>query len=679
MAKTILTDDISDYSEWRAELSDTIQNLSVLLKENHLTDLRTHHQFETILASLEDDNLSVAFVAEFSRGKSEMINSIFFGDYNQRVLPSGSGRTTMCPTELRYDPELPTSVRLLPIESRKDERPLFQLKKDPSVWEERVFDIEDPNGLAEAASCMTDNKLVSKGYAQELEFDLLDNKDSKIGLPVNRYDEVEIPRWRHAVINLPHPLLEMGLIILDTPGLNGIGAEPELTINQLSSAHTVVFILSNDTGVTATDLALWEQHICGIKSPNNDDLAPGVQRKLVALNKIDTLWDGIRSEDQIESEIKQQIEQTAKVLDLSEDCIFPVSAQKALLGKLNNDCQLIERSRIEDLELAIADRLIPQKKQIVIEKVETSINAVVESARSILDMRVRDADEHIAELKQLSNKNTDVISHIMQKVQAEKSSLEQDMRRYAALRAVYGKETSKLIRMLASERLEKLITVTEYNLSRCTSSLTLQKTMAKYFERLNFYIDQAINQGNEIAVLSESITREFEQEHRIANFSVRRLRLDKYKHDISRLELKYSKLRDTKTLFFREQITITSRFYDSVCISSRRIFEHALKNSNTWNNNLMVPMETYVREHHSQLRRRLESVKRIHKASDTVDMRLKELEIMKNELQDQYSAFTVLDTQLESLLSSNHDKNEQQNNSTASLENTLSWNKQAAT
>jgi putative ribosome biogenesis GTPase RsgA len=32
-------------------------------------------------------------------------------------------------------------------------------------------------------------------------------------------------------VNFPHPLLKEGLIIVDTPGLNAIGTEPELTLN----------------------------------------------------------------------------------------------------------------------------------------------------------------------------------------------------------------------------------------------------------------------------------------------------------------------------------------------------------------------------------------------------------------------------------------------------------------
>jgi hypothetical protein len=642
----ILNIEIEQYSKWRQNVSRAVQGLSTFLKSSNITDLRTHHQFEIVLGALADDNLSVAFVAEFSRGKSEMINTIFFGNYKKRILPSGTGRTTMCPTELMYDANQPIGIRLLPIEARQDERPLFELKKDDDLWHHIEFDADDVDSISAAMYGMTENKLVSKSYAARLKFDLIDSDNSAIGLPVNEYDEVEIPSWRHAIINLPHPLLKQGLVILDTPGLNAIGAEPELTINQLSTAHTVVFILSHDTGVTSTDLDLWEKHLGGERSSSADKN----QRKLVALNKIDALWDGIRSDQEIENEIIQQVMLTAKTLNLDPENIYPVSAQKGLLAKLSGDQELLKRSNIEALEHAIADKLIPEKRKIVVEKVRGSLEEILGSAGSVLDNRLKDADDHIAELKQLSSKNTDVISHIMLKVQSEKSSLEKDMQRYQALRAVYAKETKKLIKILSPERLEKLVAITKHNMARCATSITLQKTISKYFERVNHYIDSAIAQANEIATLSEGITRDFEHDHGIANFRVRRLRLEKFKQEISRLEAKHSSLKQTRTLFFREQMSITNRFYDSVCTVSRKIFSRALRDATDWNNNLMVPMETYVREHHTQLRRRLESVKRIHKASDTVEQRLEELSTMQTQLLSQHDEFTRRQNVLVNLL-----------------------------
>ena len=61
-------------------------------------------------------------------------------------------------------------------------------------------------------------------------------------------------------------------------------------------------------------------------------------------------------------------------------------------------------------------------------------------------------------------------------------------------------------------------------------------------------------------------------------------------------------------------------------------------------------METYVREHHTQLRRRLESVKRIHKASDTVEQRLEELSTMQAQLLNQHDEFTTRQNALVNLL-----------------------------
>ena len=642
MTDQTLNNEIQDYSDWRQRLSDAVQETSQFLKNNNVTDLRTHHQFETVLGTLDDDNLSVAFVAEFSRGKSEMINTIFFGDFKRRMLPSGTGRTTMCPTELRYNPDEPSGIKLLPIESRKDDRALFELKKDDDIWESISFDPQDANSISSALQAMTQSKLVSKAYAQDLKFDLQERGESEVGLPLNEYDEVEIPNWRHAVINLPHPLLEQGLVILDTPGLNAIGAEPELTINQLATAHTVVFILSQDTGVTASDLNLWESHLGGQSDTN--------QRKLIAINKIDSLWDGIRTNNEINSEIDTQVKSAASVLNIDRSNIFPVSAQKGLLAKLNDDTELLERSNIVSLERAIGEKLIPEKRKIVVNKVRNSLEGILDSASSILDNRLKDADEHIAELKQLSSKNTDVIAHIMLKVQSEKDSLEQDMQRYQALRSVYNKETGKLLRYLSEERLEKLIATTKHRLARCASTITLQKTITAYFEELHRSLTRSMGQANEIALLSENITQDFEQEHGIANFRVRRLRLERFQHEVQRLEAKHIDLKQTKTLFFREQMSITNRFYESVCSASRKIFKRALRDANNWNNNLMVPMETYVREHHTQLRRRLESVKRIHKASDTVETRLVELVQMQEQLTAQHDEFTLLQNKLADLM-----------------------------
>jgi hypothetical protein len=49
-------------------------------------------------------------------------------------------------------------------------------------------------------------------------------------------------------------------------------------------------------------------------------------------------------------------------------------------------------------------------------------------------------------------------------------------------------------------------------------------------------------------------------------------------------------------------------------------------------------METQVREHQMQLRRRLESIRRIHRATDALEDRIQELEQVENVLVQQLEA-----------------------------------------
>ncbi len=106
------------YSDWRRRLSAGISALHDWLAQQDLADAQIDLKVQQLLERLHQDKLVVAFVAEFSRGKSELINAIFFADFGQRLLPSSAGRTTMCPTELLYDASRAPSIRLLPIETR---------------------------------------------------------------------------------------------------------------------------------------------------------------------------------------------------------------------------------------------------------------------------------------------------------------------------------------------------------------------------------------------------------------------------------------------------------------------------------------------------------------------------------------------------------------------------------
>ena len=75
---------VNQYQEWRSCLSKTISDYRDWLAKSEHTDAIQELRLHDVLEMLKRDQLVMAFLAEFSRGKTETINALFFADFNQR-------------------------------------------------------------------------------------------------------------------------------------------------------------------------------------------------------------------------------------------------------------------------------------------------------------------------------------------------------------------------------------------------------------------------------------------------------------------------------------------------------------------------------------------------------------------------------------------------------------------
>jgi hypothetical protein len=87
-----------------------------------------------------------------------------------------------------------------------------------------------------------------------------------------------------------------------------------------------------------------------------------------------------------------------------------------------------------------------------------------------------------------------------------------------------------------------------------------------------------------------------------------------------------------------EQKQVTRKFYESSVAKVRAIYKMANRDADSWLRTIMNPMEAQVRERQIQLRRRLESIKHIHQASDTLEDRIGELEHIREGIIEQQQA-----------------------------------------
>jgi hypothetical protein len=642
---TRIEHELDAYSNWRSIVQKRIGEYRDWLNQQSVANDDVDQRLDQLVSNLSDDRFYVAFVAEFSRGKSELINAIFFGNMERRVLPSGAGRTTMCPTELLYRDDWEPCLRLLPIETRSNETTVNEYKQYPDEWDVLPLDPDDTQSIVELLRQLTEVKLVSRQESEDLGLPVAEDTAHEDGMQITGTGEVEIPRWRHAIVNFPHPLLEQGLVILDTPGLNALGAEPELTLSLLANAHAVIFILAADAGVTKSDMALWRDHI-NINGNNKG--------QLVVLNKIDVLWDDLKDAFEVENQIERQVRNTAHTLGVDRSRIYPLSAQKALLGKIRNDESTTFSSRIAEFEDALANALIPAKREIVSENVHGELKEIVDTVSAVNKQRLDDVTEHISELQRLSHRNMNVVEDMMHKVRSDKDQLERNLQRFQATRSIFTSQTAKLYKSLSLKRLELLIAETKKDMSISLTTGGLRTSMVRFFDNVTGIFQEASQQGAEIQELMEGVYRKFQKQHSLANIRPRRFSVTKYEKEMNRLIERHNHFIRGLSMVMTEQMVLTRRFYDSVVAKIRQIFERANREADDWLRTMMSPMESQVREHQVQLRRRLESIKRIHTASDTLEDRLAELEHVSDGISGQDNQMQSLTRAIDTALDSGH-------------------------
>ena len=633
MAENKLAHQFAEYAEWRKSLVDSICDYRSWLNEQELNDAQIDQRIGQLLERLREDKLNVAFVAEFSRGKSELINAIFFAGYGQRLLPSSAGRTTMCPTELLYDPSKPSSLQLLPIETRTSDVTTSEYKRYPEEWKVVEFNVDVPDSMISAFKEVSNTRRVKLDEAEK--YGLYDPNSSDDALSINKDGTIDIPCWRYAVINFPHPLLEQGLVILDTPGLNAIGTEPELTLNMLPNAHAVLFILAADTGVTKSEIDVWRQYISGTRWKQKGRLA--------VLNKIDGLWDALKDEAEIEREIVKQIKTSAELLGLEPNQIFPTSAQKGLLAKVNKDEALLEQSRLPALEKALSDELIPSKKEIVRDNTQSEINDLIANTSLILESRINGVKEQLDELRGLRGKNEDVVEHMMTKVKLDKENFEKGLQRFQALRSVFSQHANKLFTLLGMEALKKQVHTTRETMVSANFTKTIRDAMDNFFSDLKVRLSQSDAQIDEIKLMMDVMYDKFAKEHGLRKSDPPMFSTMRYQKELAKLERAYKEQFNTAfNMIANEKMTLTSKFFETLASRVIHVYEVANQDVESWLKAVIAPMESQVREHQLQLRRRLESIKRIYKATDTLEDRIVELEGIEKSIHAQLSDLHVL-------------------------------------
>jgi hypothetical protein len=509
---------------------------------------------------------------------------------------------------------LPPCIRALPIETRSRHGSTSEFKRLSEEWQVFPLDTSSADGMLNAFKIVAETVRVPVDEARS--YALFDADDPDQAVALDKNGMVEISKWRHAVINFPHPLLKHGLVILDTPGLNAIGTEPELTLSLVPNAHAVLFVLAADTGVTKSDLDVW-RHVVG---------DAGHRNHIAVLNKIDGLWDALKTPGEIELEVRRQCAGVANTLGLEPLRVFPVSAQKGLVAKVQNDPTLLEASRLPLLEEALIDLLVPAKQQIVRDQTVAQVERVASEARQTLGTRERGVIEQLYELRGLQGKNQSSIERMTRRALAEQKEFEEVVRKIVAARVVLQKLSEKLFAPLRVSALRAQVLATRGSIKKSALSPSITSAVREYFTNVRELLRDANSRAMEVEQMVLGVQRRFAEELGWSLSPPMTFSLDTYIAELERAEQAYRSQFGAFAVLTRDRWTLMERFFETVVAKSREIFAAAERDTEAWVKSLLPPIELQVREQRAQLKKRAESISKIRDAQGSLDERITELE-----------------------------------------------------
>ncbi|MEP1742762.1 MAG: dynamin family protein [Kangiellaceae bacterium] len=630
------SENIDQFSAWKADIGKTISKFRMWLRRNDLFNDEIDNRLFRLQDSLREEYLTIGFVGEFSRGKTELINALFFAEYGQRILPSEAGRTTMCPTELFYDKkENRPYLRLLPIETRLDHTTLTEFRDLPNLWTEVPLMTSSAHEMTLALHTITQTKQVSIEEAKLLGFDpeVLEKNGDEDNM-------VEIPAWRHAIVSFPHPLLKQGLRILDTPGLNALGSEPELTLKLLPQVQAIVFLLSADTGVTASDMAIWEDYIQNIDGGKDLGL-------FAVLNKIDTLWDELTSRKKIDKAVTKMVNTTARQLQIDPRNVLPVSAQKGLVAKVRKDKPLLVRSHLEELEHVLSNKLLENKERLLTGSLLEEIKTLIHQSLQVLNNKHDQLTSQEKELKSLTGVNKDKIHELIENNRVAMIEFQKKSLSVKPSQRLLERQTKILLSVVSSDALATEVETTLDELVNSKTTIGLFRQMKLFFVAIKTIMTELSREAELTNKMAASLYKKFSKDFNVELFEPKPFPIVRLNRELNEIIRRSDKLDKNVFTTFTEHSVAVKRFFSGTVTDVMNFFKNSRKEMIDWSQSIINPLNQQLRIHHHMIITHRTELDSLRKSESNIVGKLKAVNTLLGDLENERQKALELSHSLE--------------------------------
>ncbi|PIE41791.1 MAG: GTPase, partial [Gammaproteobacteria bacterium] len=395
--------------------------------------------------------------------------------------------------------------------------------------------------------------------------------------------KVYVPAWRHAMVSFDQPLLRQGLVILDTPGLNALGCEPELTFSLLPEADAICFLLSASTGVSSTDLDIWNRHIRDLSLRETTGV-------YAILNKIDSIWDELESPAYNREVVRQMQNRCAHLLSIAPDEIVPVSAKEAIVARADKDTDRLENSNLPALEKLLSEDITHRKELILKNKVVKDVLTMLHGSRKMLKRRRESLLEQIKTLDSGSENRKQKLQDLEAQAKTEQAFYHKKLIMLKTSRKVIERDGSKMLALLNPDNINNHRQEAGKALTSSWTIVGMNNAIDVFFSKLTSDIENMEQQQQAIQASVASIYQQYEAEQGLAPIDYPRMNIRPYITRLNDLRNKSGSFRRNLKKLLTEQKSTSKRFFLTIANEAANIYLELRKETKHWLNNVLLPI-----------------------------------------------------------------------------------------
>ena len=378
----------------RERLGGMLSDASEVINELNMSS--ASENLDKLSKKVNNDTFKIQVIGTFSNGKSTVINSLL----GEEVLPAYALPTTAVINEVKYG-------------ENKEAILYFRdpLPKDlPASLSVKALDHMKKHGMKNVPPLRISYNEIEDYVVIPM------GEDPKEMLLESPYEKVEL-FW-------PLPMLKEGVEIIDSPGLNESDTRARVTMDYLSKADAILFVLAAD-------------HLC------SKDEMEFVENNLNAYGFTDPFFV-VNRFDLIQEREKERVIKFAemKLAGFTTNPIYCISAQKALDGVVKHEVGLIEESRITPFVTHLTNFLTKDKGKIKLSQPARELKRilnnealykVIPSQRAMLDSSLDEVraryDAAMPQFDTLKSKKDQIIAKIMLRIEQSKSEFRRAVNR----------------------------------------------------------------------------------------------------------------------------------------------------------------------------------------------------------------------------------------------------------